>query len=318
MADIRDFCPLWGFWEPEERLGTGSLGTVWKMKGVYLGTTYYSAVKHISVPKDPLEIRQLMDEGVFTNEESAHQYYDRIRDQLLDEINTMFTLRRYTNIVSYEDLLVRPKENSVGYDIFLRMELLQGLREKAKQGMRTEDVVKLGKDIATAIEVLNGHGLIHRDIKPQNILIDDTGHYKLGGYETARVLESNDTAMSRMGVHFYMAPEIYRNENTDWSVDVYSLGLILYRYMNGNRFPFLPLAGDVVQQMTETAMLKRIQGKEPMPAPAYADPTLADIILKACAFDPADRYPNGRALKEALEQYRPTGMASYRKRRKTQ
>ena len=305
MADIHAFCPLWGSWMPEEKLGEGSFGTVWKMRREELGKTYYSAVKHLSVPKDPSEIQRLIDEGIFTGDESAHRYYDGVRDQLIDEINTMYKLRGFTNIVSYEDHLLIPKESGAGYDIFLRMELLQGLPAKAKQGMTTEDVVKLGEDIATAIDVLNRHGLVHRDIKPQNIFLNDIGDYKLGDYGTARALESNATAMSRKGTYNYMAPEIYNNEQADWSVDVYSLGIVLYRYMNGNRLPFLPLTGDITNQMNEEALLKRIKGLEPIPAPAYADPTLSAIILKACAFDPKDRYPNGKAMKEALAAYTP-------------
>lgn len=305
MADIHEFCPLWGSWMPETKLGEGSFGTVWKMRREELGKTYYSAVKHLSVPKDTAEIQRLIEEEVFTGEDSAHRYYDVVRDQLLDEINTMYQLRGFTNIVSYEDHLLIPKKSGIGYDIFLRMELLQGLPAKAKKGMTTEDVVKLGQDIATAIDVLNRHGLVHRDIKPQNIFLNDIGDYKLGDYGTARALESNATAMSRKGTYNYMAPEIYNNDQADWSVDVYSLGVVLYRYMNGNRLPFLPLTGDITNQMNEEALLKRIKGKDVIPAPAYADAVLSSIILKACAFDPKDRYPNGKAMKDALAAYKP-------------
>ena len=114
--------------------------------------------------------------------------------------------------------------------------------------MTTADVVHLGKDIASAIDVLNRFHLVHRDIKPQNIFVNDLGDYKLGDYGTARAMESAATAMSRKGTYNYMAPEIYRNQPADSRVDIYSLGLVLYRLMNGNRLPFLPLQGDVTSE----------------------------------------------------------------------
>ena len=100
MSDIRDFCPLWGEWEVESKLGEGSYGAVWKVKrNVVGGKVYYAAVKHISIPKDESEIDRLIDEGIFTDQESAKRYYDNTLKSLVDEIDAMHALRGYTNIV---------------------------------------------------------------------------------------------------------------------------------------------------------------------------------------------------------------------------
>ena len=303
MSDIMKFSPLWGEWEIDSKLGEGSFGAVWKIRRKLIdGRIYYAAVKHISIPKDEGEFQHLIDEGIFTDRESAVEYYRHMLQSLMDEIDTMHTLQGYTNIVSYEDHKVIPKEGDLGYDLFLRMELLTPLTVRMREKMTVADVVRLGRDIATAIEVLNRHHLVHRDIKPQNIFVNSTGDYKLGDYGTARAMESAVTAMSRKGTYNYMAPEIYRNQPADSRVDIYSLGLVMYRMVNGNRLPFLPEAGSVTIEQSEGAILKRISGEE-LPAPRYADPELARIILKACAYRPEDRYGNATELKRDLENY---------------
>ena len=307
MSDIRQFSPLWGTWEIDSKLGEGSFGAVWKVRRqVVGGKIYYAAVKHISIPKDDSEIQHLFDEGLFTNEQSAVKYYQQMLKSLSDEIDTMHTLQGFTNIVSYEDHMIVPKPGGIGYDLFLRMELLTPLTVRLRSAMTTTDVVSLGKDIATAIDVLNRFHLVHRDIKPQNIFVNDLGDYKLGDYGTARAMESAATAMSRKGTYNYMAPEIYRNQLADSRVDIYSLGLVLYRLMNGNRLPFLPLQGDVSNEMNEAALVKRLSG-EPLPPPQYADRELAGIILKMCAFRPENRYSNAQELKRDLEAYKSNG-----------
>ena len=304
MDEILKFCPLWGEWEAEKKLGTGSFGTVWKMcRKTVGGQTHYAAVKHISIPRDESEIHHLLDEGIFTSEESATRYYNQVLSSLANEIDTMNTLKGYTNIVSYEDHKIIPKENGIGYDLFLRMELLTPLTERMHDTMTTDDVVKLGKDIATAIDILEKHQLIHRDIKPQNIFINDTGDYKLGDYGTARALNSDATAMSRKGTFNYMAPEIYHNQPASSNVDIYSLGLVLYRLLNCNRLPFLPLTGDISSEMSEEAFLRRIRG-DSIPAPKNADPRLASIVLKAIAFESNNRYQNAREFLGDLEDIR--------------
>ena len=301
MDDIRNFCPLWGEWEAEEKLGEGSFGAVWKMRREgYGGQTYYSAVKHISIPKDESEIRNLMDEGILESQDSSVRYYNKVLDSLVGEIDTMHQLQGYTNIVSYEDHKIIPKKSGVGYDLFLRMELLTPLTKRIREQMTVTDVIKLGCDIAEAISILNKFHMVHRDIKPQNIFVNNTGDYKLGDYGTARALNSEATAMSRKGTFNYMAPEIYNNQAADIRVDIYSLGIVLYRLLNGNRLPFLPTTGEVTNRMNEEAQVRRLSG-EALPAPAYANENLANVVLKACAFDPKDRYQSAEEMKRDLQ-----------------
>ncbi len=304
MSDIREFCPLWGEWEVEEQLGEGSFGTVWKVrKNVVGGRVYYAAVKHISIPKNESEIRNLVSEGIVSDEESAIHYYEHMLQSLSDEIDAMHSVRGYTNIVDYEDHAVIRKKEKIGYDLLLRMELLTPLTARIDQGMRIEDVVSLGKDIATAISVLNIHHMIHRDIKPQNLFVNDKGVYKLGDYGTVRALETGATAMSRKGTINYMSPEIYNSQRADTRADIYSLGLVLYRLMNGNRLPFLPLEQKITNEDSDRAVLDRLSGKD-IPAPRYADDELSRIILKACAFNPDNRYMIPEEMIRDLEQYK--------------
>ena len=303
MSDIREFCPLWGEWEPERKIGEGSFGAVWKMKrNVVGGKVYYAAVKHISIPHDDNEVRSLVSEGIFSDRNSAKHYYNQMLRLITDEIDAMRMLQGYTNIVTYEDHKIIPKSSGIGYDLFLRMELLQPLTERLRQDMTFRDVVCLGKDIATAIGILYDHQMIHRDIKPQNIFVNDRGIYKLGDYGTARALGTTATAMSRKGTINYMAPEIYKNQKVDIRADIYSLGLVLYRLLNGNRLPFLPSDRTITGKDAEEALLRRISGERLEP-PKYADRRLSAIVLKACAYDPADRYEKPGEMVRDLEQY---------------
>ena len=165
MSNIFDFCPIWGCWEIDRNsrpLGKGSFGTVWKAhrKDDVTGDLYYSAIKHISIPQDEKEIRSLIEESVLSDTQSAKKIYNKILESLVSEIKTMYSLRGHTNIVSYEDHLIVPKKDEVGYDLFIRMELLTSLSAKLEQGgFKRADVIKLGMDSAmrqvNAAEILD-------------------------------------------------------------------------------------------------------------------------------------------------------------------
>ena len=105
MSDFKDFCPLWGEWEADTKIGEGSFGAVWKVKrNTFSGKVYYAAVKHISIPKDESEIERLAGEGIVTDDKSAANYYSHMLESIESEIDAMHILHRLTNL--YEPLKI--------------------------------------------------------------------------------------------------------------------------------------------------------------------------------------------------------------------
>ncbi|HOG00703.1 MAG TPA: serine/threonine-protein kinase [Clostridia bacterium] len=301
MVSIHDFEPLWGSWKIDRQLGRGSYG------GVYLAyredsPDFRSAVKHVSIPADEAELRMLMSEGIAADLESARSYYEKFKDDLISEIRFMYRLRGCPNIVAYEDHAVIGKKDMPGYDILIRMELLEPLTERAASKPFSQgEVCRLGIDICTALEALERERIIHRDIKPANILMSRDGTYKLGDFGVARQMEKTSMVLSKKGTYSYMAPEVYRGEEAGKTADLYSLGLVMHRLLNANRAPFLPPEGEITYQDTELALAKRLAGKE-LPRPAYADDAVAAVIGRACAFKPAERYAAASDMKAALQR----------------
>ena len=168
---------LWGVWELEDKIGQGSFGEVYKAHKKELKKDFYAAIKHISLPKNQEDIEEVIKEGNATNSEAVLDYYKDTIDDLVKEIEIMYELRANKNIVDYQDHLIIEKTNGeIGYDIYIRMELLKSLDSYLKNKQTNEEeVIKIGYDIAKALEVCNKHNLLHRDIKPANIFVDEDG-----------------------------------------------------------------------------------------------------------------------------------------------
>ena len=114
-------------------------------------------------------------------------------------------------------------------------------------------------------------------------------------------MEKTTSGLSKKGTYTYMAPEVYKGEAYGSTVDIYSLGIVLYRLLNGNRTPFLPAApAPITHADRENALAKRFSGA-PLPVPSHATGRLAEIVLKACAYDPRDRYSSPRQMRQELE-----------------
>ena len=209
MDKIKQFEPLFGEWYVEGFIGAGSFGRVYKIYREEFGERFYSALKYISIPAESNEVMQLRMDGM--DEQSISTYYTELTKGISAETRLMNKLRGNTNIVSFEDSKVVPKPDGVGYDIFIRMELLTGLPTRmVSSPLSSSEVVKLGIDICNALIICKQHGIIHRDIKPDNIFISNTGDYKLGDFGIARKLEKTATFMSKKGTYNYMAPEVYK------------------------------------------------------------------------------------------------------------
>lgn len=299
MDRIKKFEPLWGMWRCEAVIGEGSFGTVYRAVRKDADRVYYSAIKHISVPTNQSQLNEVRSSGFYNSDADIIKYFDGIAGDVRREIDFMYTLKGNANIVSYEDHLVIPKEDGIGCDIFIRMELLRSLNSIIKSNLTVEDAVKIGSDICNALDVCAKSHIVHRDIKPSNIFVNANGDYKLGDFGIAKILDSATAGMSKKGTYFYMAPEIYKCEPANFTSDIYSLGIVLYRILNGNCLPFMPTSGTILLEHQENAIVKMMTG-QPMPPPRNATPQLAAVILKACSFNMRDRFQTPLEFKQAL------------------
>ena len=291
---------IWPEWHTDERLGAGAYGTVWR------ATRETScAVKIIEVTRDANEVAALCDMGV--GEESVHLMLERRATEVLAEIETMDSLRDVHNIVHIKDyrLVELPERN--GYAIGIRMELLEPLVAHFRRvgQPKSEEVARLGIDLCWALEACHERGVIHRDVKPNNVFWSEAEScYKLGDFGIARRLE-RETAqtMSRKGTGPYMAPEVYFGRRYAADVDIYSLGIMLYRMLNAWRSPFLPAPPTPIDEHDiEVAEHRRLMGEE-MPAPSGTEAGLGRIVCHACAPEPAGRYAHASELRVDLEAW---------------
>lgn len=291
---------IWPEWEIEETpLGRGSFGVVYKAVRKDHNVESYAAIKVISIPSDPSEVDSLRSEGMDIN--ATKTFLHNIVDDFVNEIQLMESLKGVQNIVSVEDYKVVEKNAEIGWDIYIRMELLTPFNKYTCDKKLTEkEVIKLGCDICTALEICGKRNIIHRDIKPENIFINDFGDFKLGDFGIARKLENMTGGLSQKGTFNYMAPEVATGSKYDSRVDTYSLGIVLYRLLNGNRLPFLDTEKQLLNpNERRNAVDRRLQG-EAFPPPFEASPEMADVILRACAYDPNKRFSSATEMKHAL------------------
>lgn len=288
-------------WTIEKCIGEGAFGKVYKIVREDFGHIYEAALKVLEIPHNQAEADALLNEG-FSQLEMDEYFYSMVED-IVDEFTLMSKLKGNSNIVSYEDHAVVKKEDGYGWRIYIRMELLTGIFTQAKSvDFTNKDVLQLGIDICKALEVCQKYHIIHRDIKPENIFISDVGTYKLGDFGIARELEKTSAGLSKKGTRSYMAPEVYKGMEYNATVDIYSLGIVLYRFLNGNRLPFLPPVPERIRYSDkEAADVMRMSGQS-MPAPLYASSELTNVIWKACAYVPSDRYASAKEMREDLEK----------------
>lgn len=291
-------------WHVVRRIGTGSFGSVYEIEREDFGYTYKAALKVISIPRSDQDLTAVKN-NVGKSEDSLAAYYQSVAAEIVKEFEMMYQLRGTTNIVSYEDHEVRKHESDVGWDIMIRMELLTPLDTYTKEHvMSRQDVIRLGIDICRALERCRALDIIHRDIKPGNIFISDQGDFKLGDFGIARTIEAHDDVLelSRKGTISYMAPEIFRGMQYGFDVDIYSLGIVMYRLLNNNSLPFVPQppARPTYKDISNANQL-RLRG-ERLPYPSGDHTQLADIVLKACSYRPEDRYQNPGEMRKHLEK----------------
>ena len=185
------------------------------------------------------------------------------------------------------------------------------LRESLRDRMDREgqlppsDAAKLVVQIAAALDAAHAHGIIHRDVKPENILLNHEGKAHLTDFGIARELSflresgTNRTLAASglpVGTPEYMAPEQLRAGNVDERSDIYSLGTVLYELLTGN----VPHEGPTPYEVAALVLTA------PVVPPSVHNPAiwpeLEQVVMKALAKDAADRFPDARSFAMALRR----------------
>ena len=309
-------------------IGEGSYGKVYKAKKYdrLHQTDEFFAIKHIAIPKNQSVINDIQLSYTNSGIKDTESINEKINNQLkamvdasLKEVNIMNELAQYAGykyIVKIETSAIVDRTNSIGYDVFIIMELLISLDQFIIQNINNYlniiDVVQIGIDICSALEQCEYNGIIHRDIKPSNIFLNinkNNGtiiNYKLGDFGTARYTDINNTLTMNTGTWEYMSPQQAKGIFS-YTNDLYSLGLVMYRLLNKFRMPFCPLPNEkreISSLDKELAKRRLDSGQENIPAPVDADRYLSEIVLKSCAFNMEDRYQHAKDLKKDLLDYK--------------
>ena len=312
MEDKMNVRLPWPGWTLVKYLGEGGYGRVYEIERELSGIKEQAALKVVSRPADDAEIEACYENGY--DQASMKASYQEELQRYVKEYQLMKELQGQTNTVSCDDFAVVPRKDGIGGQIFIRMELLTPLQKVTNQSMLGEsEVIRLGKDICKALMLCEARHIIHRDIKPQNILVSKFGDYKLGDFGVARV-QDHTTKATKMGTHGYAAPEVEHGHKYGKEADIYSLGITLYWLLNNRRMPFLN-ADESVKAMKEQEALRRRYEGEKLPAPKNGSAKLKQVVLKACAYRPEDRYRSAQELYDALSELSGghTDTASYRK-----
>lgn len=307
-----------------EKLGSGAFGTVYKVIKTNAAGQYIRALKHITIPTEKQYNSVLNSMGGDVSK--ADSYFSQMLNNIVSEIKILNDLseKGVQHIVRYYENDILITDSPRRYDIFILMEYLTPLEDFIQNAdFLVHDVVKLGLDILNGLRSCHNNGVIHRDIKDDNIFVSDKGEYKIGDFGVSKILKDSSKAESLKGTPNFLAPEVYLGkESYTKSVDLYSLGIVLYRLLNYNRNPFLPrFPEQYFSQDEDEAFEARMSGKTP-DLPALGGEEIGHVIVKAISssserFRTADEFINSLELaidntpSEILMQKVKLGISSY-------
>ncbi len=290
--------PGWPGWETVRFIGRGSFGAVYEIERDVFGETEKAALKVITIPQSSSDIDELYGEG-YDDESITNTFRDHLKS-IVAEYSLMRKMNGSSYVVNCDDVRYVQHEDGFGWDIFIKMELLTPITKALGKEVTEEQVIRIGGDLCKALILCKRHNIIHRDIKPANIFVSENGDYKLGDFGIAKTVEKTSGG-TKIGTYEYMAPEVYRDMPYGHTVDIYSLGMVLYWLLNERRTPFLKMPPELPTSVEkEQARRRRFAGEE-LPKPAHGSEELKRIILKACAYDPKDRYQSAEEMLRELD-----------------
>ena len=213
-------------------------------------------------------------------------YTDEHAEYFTEEADFIESVKDLDGISNYLDVYVQDNQNKKTCDLYIFTEELTSLEELMKTKTFAEDeVVDFGIQMSEMLETLEAKNIFHGNISPKNIFVTADGRYKIGGF-TDFEGKIADTS--------FVAPEVYKQENVDYTTDIYSVGIIMYAMCNGGKIPFESDSCD-----RKNACEERFSGKA-VTAPSEGDEKLKSVIVIACQPNNANRWKNAGNIKNAL------------------
>ncbi len=254
-----------------ERIGEGGMSTVYR--------------GHCHVLNRSVAIKILKKE--FVNDDIFVRRFDQ-------EAKAAASIQ-HANIVNVYDVGVEDDIHYIVMELVSPRTLKDYIKEQ-KVYLNTATIVRIGLQIAEALQVAHDKGIVHRDIKPQNILMTEDGNIKVADFGIARAVTSSTMVNTKeaIGSVHYSSPEQSRAGYVDKRSDIYSLGILLYELATGR----VPFSGDTPISVA----LKHLK-EQPIPPHLInirLNPALETLILKCIKKDPINRYQN---IYEIIERF---------------
>ena len=270
-----------GRYQLVSEIGRGSMGVVYKGFDPVIGRT--------------VAIKTMLPEGLNTTE------FEDFKARFQREAQAAGILT-HPNIVTVYDF---GEDNGI---LYLAMEFLVGrsIQDLVEEQnvLPVETIIPMYEQVCSALDHAHSHNIIHRDVKPANIMVLESGLVKVTDFGIAKVMSMGMTQAGQiLGTPNYMSPEQVRGRQIDGRSDIFSLGVILYELVTGEK----PFGGQNI-----TTVIYRIINEDPVP-PRELDstihPGLSYIVQKALAKKPEDRYQTCRELAADLRNYAKLGGA---------
>lgn len=246
-------------------------------------------VKIISIPASQVQLEALLLTGAYEDPADAMDYFKELADGVETEAQLLKKLSKLEGFLPYDSWQVEPMEdNRLGYDIYLISSYKRSLEKYLRRNTMTHlGAVNLGLDICAALAIARRAGYIYVDLKPTNIFLSENKEYRIGDLGFLDMSNLKYTSLPAKYRSAYTAPELRDALVTvNSTADTYALGMVLYQLYNNGQLPEIDP-----------------ESEESLPSPMNADYEIAEIILKACAPAPKDRYADPMEMGQALVAY---------------
>ena len=277
---LQGYEPFWEKWRIKKLLHEGSMSNIYQVES----ENSTGIIKVIPLPK--IQADGKSNARNLENAEAMQKYFKEVADVLEGELDNLKCLNEIPNVLVYQKYKVYERKEEVGFDLIIYMDMEQNLVDYvAEQELDNEALVRIVKGVAWVLDKAHKEGIVHKDIKAENIFMTETGESMLADFSLARKVESFQSRNKRRKRDVYTAPEVLSEYDFNNLTDIYALGVVLYLLLNNGKIP---------TELTDRTAIVEI------PDPERAGERLAQVVKKAIAYRGKDRYQSAEEFFQAL------------------